>query len=346
MELGAEMVDEVIIGEIVDEATFKADCAAIWMECMTAEGSPEDGGVTELSEFERRVREQYHDLFLEPEGLPPTRASGGFHIRTIPGIQPPHRSPYRQTAAEWEEYKNQTAELLEKRKIRSSHSPYAAPVLFVPIANSNLRMLIDYRALNNITIKDHFPLPHPEDLIACLQGIQCFSKMDFHRGYRQHRVHPGGQLERELLQGQVDHRRVVEAVGALVVGDPVVFLLRVALALDDPRQRILRQLLVGRLDRQHVAGVGRRSGTLERVGRLGEGRKCRPQSGLGHLPKLTNAAAHVQVEKRPQADQILPVVGHPVSYPPRNAETLNSLPRRRGANVAFSYCTLMSYVER
>ena len=55
MELGAEMVDEVVIGEIVDEATFKADCAAIWMECMTTEGTPEDGGVTELSEFERRV---------------------------------------------------------------------------------------------------------------------------------------------------------------------------------------------------------------------------------------------------------------------------------------------------
>jgi hypothetical protein len=143
MEFGAELVDEVVIGEIVDEATFKADCAVIWAECMLVETAPGAApGAKELLEFERRARVQYHDLFLEPEGLRPGRSGGGFLIRTIPGVEPPHRSPYRQTAVEWEEYKKQTTELLKKSKIRSSHSLYASPVRFVPKPGAKWRMCL------------------------------------------------------------------------------------------------------------------------------------------------------------------------------------------------------------
>jgi hypothetical protein len=67
MELGAERVDKVKIGELVNDATFKADCVAIWMEYITADGTPEDGGGTELSEFKRCIREQYQFLLLEPK---------------------------------------------------------------------------------------------------------------------------------------------------------------------------------------------------------------------------------------------------------------------------------------
>ena len=57
---------------------------------------------------------------------------GGFRIRTIPGVEPPHRSPYRLTPEEWEVYKEKTQALLTKQLIRKSNSPYATPVLFVP----------------------------------------------------------------------------------------------------------------------------------------------------------------------------------------------------------------------
>jgi hypothetical protein len=87
-------------------------------------------------------------------------------------------------------------ELLGKRLIRSSRgSPYAAPAMFVPKGvdaegRPQLRMVIDYRDLNRITIKDRFPLPHPEDLINRLTGMKRFSKLDFFSGYHQHRMHP------------------------------------------------------------------------------------------------------------------------------------------------------------
>ena len=88
-----------------------------------------------------------------------------------------------------------TQALHSKRLIRKSNSPYAAPVTFVPQGfdedgKPKIRMCIDYRALNKITVKDRFPLPHPEDLIAKLHGMRRFTKLDFWSGFHQHRCHP------------------------------------------------------------------------------------------------------------------------------------------------------------
>jgi hypothetical protein len=146
------------------------------------------------SPMDVKIRKEYADLFKEPDGLPPHRPKfGDFRIRLIPGSQAPYRAPYRLTPAEWDEYKRQTKLFSGKRHIRRSRSPYAAPVLFVPKpggAPGELRMVIDYRALNAITIKDRFPLPLPEELIDKLQGKKFFSKMDFWSGYSQNRVAP------------------------------------------------------------------------------------------------------------------------------------------------------------
>jgi hypothetical protein len=142
--------------------------------------------------MDSKIRKEYAELFKEPEGLPPHRPKfGDFRIRLLPGSRAPYRAPYRLTPAEWEEYKRQIQLYSSKGHIRRSRSPYAAPVLFVPKpggAPGELRMVIDYRALNAITIKDRFPLPLPEELIDKLQGKRFFSKMDFWSGYSQNRV--------------------------------------------------------------------------------------------------------------------------------------------------------------
>ncbi|GJR02295.1 putative reverse transcriptase domain-containing protein [Tanacetum coccineum] len=73
--------------------------------------------------------------------------------------------------------------------IRPSHSPWGAPVLFVKKKDGSLRMCIDYRELNKLTIKNRYPLPRIDDLFDQLQGSRYFSKIDLRSGYHQLRVH-------------------------------------------------------------------------------------------------------------------------------------------------------------
>ena len=90
--------------------------------------------------------------------------------------------------AELKELKEQLTDLLEKGFIRPSTSPWGAPVLFVRKKDGSLRMCIDYRQLNKVTIKNRYPLPRIDDLFDQLQGAKCFSKIDLRSGYHQVRV--------------------------------------------------------------------------------------------------------------------------------------------------------------
>ena len=76
--------------------------------------------------------------------------------------------------AELKELKEQLRDLLEKGFIRPSTSPWGAPVLFVRKKDGSLRMCIDYRQLNKVTIKNRYPLPRIDDLLDQLQGGKCF----------------------------------------------------------------------------------------------------------------------------------------------------------------------------
>nr|GEX11486.1 putative reverse transcriptase domain-containing protein [Tanacetum cinerariifolium] len=120
-------------------------------------------------------------------GLPPVREIE-FRIDLIPGALPVVKSPYRLAPSEMQELSNQLKELQEKGFIRPSHSPWGAPVLFVKKKNGALRMCIDYRELNKLTIKNHYPLPRIDDLFDQLQGACCFFKIDLRLGYHQLRV--------------------------------------------------------------------------------------------------------------------------------------------------------------
>ncbi|GJY63006.1 putative reverse transcriptase domain-containing protein [Tanacetum coccineum] len=102
---------------------------------------------------------------------------------------PVARSPYRLAPSEMQELANQLKELQGKGFIRPSHSPWGAPVLFVKKKDDALRMYIDYRELNKLTIKNRYPLLRIDDLFDQLQGACYFSKIDLRSGYHQLRVH-------------------------------------------------------------------------------------------------------------------------------------------------------------
>ncbi|CAI7833650.1 unnamed protein product, partial [Closterium sp. NIES-53] len=131
----------------------------------------------------------YTDVFPTdlPAELPPERAIH-HSIRLIPGSTPPVRPTYRMSAAELLELQGQLNDLLEKGFIRPSTSPYTAPVLFTRKKEGDLRLRIDYSALNAIMIKNKYPLPRVEELFDMLGEATVFSKLDLHSGYHQIRL--------------------------------------------------------------------------------------------------------------------------------------------------------------
>ena len=80
-------------------------------------------------------------------------------------------------------------EMVNKGFVRPSTSPWGAPVLFVKKKDGSMRLCIDYRELNKVTIRNQYPLPRIDDLFDQLQGAKVFSKSDLRSGYHQLRVH-------------------------------------------------------------------------------------------------------------------------------------------------------------
>jgi hypothetical protein len=86
------------------------------------------------------------------------------------------------------ELKKQIAELQAKGFIRPSSSPWGAPVLFVEKKDGTQRMCVDYLSLNEITIKNKYPLPQIEDLFDQMKGASVFSNIDLRSGYHQLKI--------------------------------------------------------------------------------------------------------------------------------------------------------------
>ncbi|KAL5573275.1 hypothetical protein UlMin_022872 [Ulmus minor] len=126
---------------------------------------------------------EFTDVFPEElPSLPPDREVT-FKIELLPGTAPILKAPYRMAPAELKELQTQLQELLDKGFIRPSHSPWGAPVLFVKKKDGTLRMCIDYRELNKVTIKNKYPLPRIDDLFDQLKGAVVFSKINLRSGY-------------------------------------------------------------------------------------------------------------------------------------------------------------------
>jgi len=99
------------------------------------------------------------------------------------GTRPPAMGPYRMAPPELEELRKQLNELLDTGYIRPSKAPYDAPVLFQKKYDGSLRLCIDYRALNKITVKNKYPIPLIADLFDRLGQARYFTKLDLLSGY-------------------------------------------------------------------------------------------------------------------------------------------------------------------
>ena len=134
------------------------------------------------------VIKEFTDVFPEELlGLPPEREVD-LSIEVVQGTTPISRAPYRMASTELKELKTQLQELLDKGFVRPSVSPWGAPVLFVKKKDDTLRMCIDYRQINKVTVKNKYLLLRIEDLFDQLKGSSVFSKIDLRSGYYQLRV--------------------------------------------------------------------------------------------------------------------------------------------------------------
>jgi hypothetical protein len=113
-----------------------------------------------------------------------------FVIELQPVTAPISKRPYRMPPKELVELKIQLQELLDKGYIRPSASPWDCPDLFVEKKDHSLRLCVDYRPFNTVTIKNKYPLPHIDVLFDESAGAKIFSKIDLHSGYHQIKIRP------------------------------------------------------------------------------------------------------------------------------------------------------------
>jgi len=168
------------------------------------------------------IVDEYADVF--PDEIPelPPRRDIDFSIDLIPGAGPVSAAPYRMAPAELAELKNQIEDLLEKKFIRPSASPWGAPVLLVKKKDGSSRLCVDYRQLNKLTIKNKYPLPRIDDLLDQLRGAGVFSKIDLRSGYHQILVKPE-DVQKTAFRSRYGHYEyVVMPFG--VTNAPAVFM--------------------------------------------------------------------------------------------------------------------------
>jgi hypothetical protein len=133
---------------------------------------------------------EYPDVFPDDlPGMPPDRDIE-FIIELQLGTAPISKRPYRMPPNELAESKIQLQDLLDKGFICQSASPWGCSALFVKKKDKSLRLCVDYRPLNAVTIKNKYPLPRIDILFDQLAGAKIFSKIDLRFGYHQIKIRP------------------------------------------------------------------------------------------------------------------------------------------------------------
>jgi hypothetical protein len=136
------------------------------------------------------VVKDFSDVFIEElPGTPPDREVE-FVIDLLPGTTLTSKRPYEMFVEELKELKKQLTELQEARYIRPSSSPWGATVLFIQKKDGSQRMCVDYRSLNDATVRNKYSLPRIEDLFDQMRDARVFSKIDLRSGYHQMKIRP------------------------------------------------------------------------------------------------------------------------------------------------------------
>lgn len=143
-----------------------------------------DGKNRDSSQLDSLLQ-NFSAVFKELQELPPNRTHN-----LKEGSQLINLRPYRYHHVQKEEIEKIVNEMLVSGIIQQSTSPYAFPVLLVKKQDGTWRMCVDYRSLNEMTVKDKFPIPAIDELLDELQGSKWYSKLNLRSGYHQIKVHP------------------------------------------------------------------------------------------------------------------------------------------------------------
>jgi hypothetical protein len=134
------------------------------------------------------IVKEYPDVFPEElPGLPPDRDIK-FPIDLVPRTATIAKRPYRMTTPKLMELKEQLSELEQKGYVRPSSSLWAPPALIVEKKDKTQRLCINCRALNEVTVKNKYPLPRIDDLFDQLGRAKHFSNIDLRSGYYQLKI--------------------------------------------------------------------------------------------------------------------------------------------------------------
>jgi hypothetical protein len=176
-----------------------AGCKGVWLHML---GEKTTKSKAALHPSVKELVEEFNDVFKEPKGLPPSW-SHDHQIILHEGAKPTCVRPYWYPYYQNEEIERLVGEMLNTGVIRPSQSPYSSPVLLVRKADGSWRMCVDYRALNQETIKDKYPIPNIDELLDKLFGAVIFSKFNLRSGYHQIRLKPN-DVQRLLFERMKD----------------------------------------------------------------------------------------------------------------------------------------------